>query len=101
MRAVSAGTLFESKKPQSSWPKYKNGWNADSATIANAKFKQLLFPVPVKESDLQTLCSQFNERYQTNYTLAELDRDGLNFRLRKLIDQSQKATAAAIQIADK
>jgi nucleoside phosphorylase len=78
VRAVSAGTLFESKKPQSSWPEYKNGWNANSAMIANAKFKQLLFPVPTKQSDLQALCSQFNQHYQTNYTLAQLDPDGLN-----------------------
>ena len=53
VRAVSAGTLFESKKPQSSWPEYKNGWNANSATIANAKFKQLLFPVPTLSDPAQ------------------------------------------------
>jgi nucleoside phosphorylase len=78
VRAVSAGTMFESKKQQSSWPEYKNKWTANSATIANAKFNQLLFPVPTKQSDLQALCSQFNQQYQTNYTLAQLDPDGLN-----------------------
>jgi len=37
-----------------------------------------LFPVPTKASDLQALCSQFNQRYGTNYTLAQLDPNGLN-----------------------
>jgi hypothetical protein len=78
VRAVSAGALFESKKPASSWPEYKNGWTANGATLANANFKQLLFPVPTKASDLETLCSQFNQQYHKAYTLSELDPDGLN-----------------------
>jgi hypothetical protein len=78
VRAVSAGTLFESKKPASSWPEYKNGWTANGATLANASFKQLLFPVPTKASDLETLCSQFNQQYHKTYTLSELDPGGLN-----------------------
>ncbi len=78
VRAVSAGTLFESGKPQPSWPEYKNGWSANGATMANAKFAQLLFPAPMKASDLQTLCSQFNQHYRTNYTVAELDPNGLS-----------------------
>ena len=78
VRAVSAGTLYESKKPASSWPEYKNGWTANGATLANANFKQLLFPVPTKASDLETLCSQFNQQYHKTYTLSELDPGGLN-----------------------
>ena len=61
-----------------SWPEYKNGWKASDATLENANFNQLLFPVPTKASDLQTLCSQFNQHYRTNYTLAQLDPNGLN-----------------------
>ena len=78
VRAVSAGTLFESGKPASSWPEYKNGWTANGATLGNANFKQLLFPVPTKTSDLQALCSQFNQQFHTNYTLSELNPNGLN-----------------------
>jgi hypothetical protein len=78
VRAVSAGTLYESGKPASSWPEYKNGWTANGATLGNANFKQLLFPVPTKTSDLQTLCSKFNQQFQTNYTLSQLDPDGLS-----------------------
>jgi nucleoside phosphorylase len=78
VRAVSAGTLFETGKPQSNWPEYKNGWTANGATLGNANFKQLLFPVPTKESDLQALCSQFNQHYRSDYTLTQLDPNGLN-----------------------
>ena len=79
VRAVSAGTLYESGKPASGWPEYKNGWTANGATLGNDKFNQLLFPVPTKESDLQTLASQFNRQYRNDYTLKQLDPDGLNF----------------------
>jgi len=78
VRAVSAGTLYESGKAQPSWPEYKNGWSANGATLSNPKFKQLLFPVPTRTSDLQALCAKFNQSYHTNYTLAELDPGGLN-----------------------
>jgi hypothetical protein len=78
VRAVSAGTLYESRKPASSWPEYKNGWTANGATLNNANFKKLLFPVPTKESDLQELCSQFNQHLHEDYELSELDPSGLN-----------------------
>lgn len=80
VRAVSAGTLFETGKPAPSWPEYKNGWTANGATLGNAKFDQLLFPVPTKAGDLQALCSQFNQRYHTDYTLAQLNPNGLKSR---------------------
>src|SRR6202167_5383849 len=78
VRAVSAGTLYKSGLSQPNWPEYKNSWTAGNAVMGNAKFKQLLFPVPTKASDLQALCSQFNQHYGTSYTLAQLDPDGLN-----------------------
>jgi nucleoside phosphorylase len=78
VRAVSAGTLYQSGKPQASWPEFKNEWTAGTATLLNAQFKQLLFSVPTKASDLQALCAQLNSQYGTNYTLAQLDPGGLN-----------------------
>jgi nucleoside phosphorylase len=78
VRAVSAGTLYKSGQPPANWPEYKNGWKANEKTLGNSNFKQLLFPVPTKAGDLQTLCSQFNQHYGTNYTLAQLDPSGLN-----------------------
>lgn len=78
VRAVSAGTLFESGQPQSKWPVYKDSWSGSNTTLANANFKKLLFAVPSKSSDLETLCSQFNQHYKTNYTLAQLDPNGLS-----------------------
>jgi nucleoside phosphorylase len=78
VRAVSAGTLYKSGQAQVSWPEYKNAWTASDATLGNVNFKNLLFPVPTKTSDLQALCSQFNQHYNSNYTLAQLDPNGLN-----------------------
>jgi nucleoside phosphorylase len=77
VRAVSAGTLYEPGKPSASWPEYSNQWKASDAILGSAAFKQLLFPVPTREDDLQALCSQFNRHYRTNYTLAQLDPNGL------------------------
>jgi nucleoside phosphorylase len=78
VRAVSAGTLFEKGKLSPAWPDYKNGWTANDATLNNANFKKLLFPVPTKASDLQALCSQFDQRYHAEYTLAQLNPGGVN-----------------------
>jgi len=78
VRAVSAGTLFEAGEPSENWPVYECGWKANDSTLANANFKQLLFPVPSKTSDLEAMASRFSQQYGTNYTLAQLDPDGLN-----------------------
>jgi len=78
VRASSAGTLFETGKAQSQWPEYSNGWTAPVATLDNPNFSKLLFPIPMTAADLQTLCARFNQNYKTNYTLAELDPNGLN-----------------------
>jgi hypothetical protein len=78
IRAVSAGTLFEPGQPSSNWPDYTNAWSANAATLGNENFARLLFAVPTKASDLQSLCTQFNQHYGTNYTLAQLDPNGLN-----------------------
>jgi nucleoside phosphorylase len=77
VRVVSAGTLYESGKPQASWPEYQNAWKGSNTLLSNAGFNKLLFAVPTRAGDLQKLCSQFNEQYHTQYTLAELDPDGL------------------------
>jgi hypothetical protein len=78
VRAVSAGTLFESGQPPSSWPDYKSGWKASGTVLQAAGFRKMLFPIPTRSADLQQLSSQFNRQYRTNYTLAPLDPDGLN-----------------------
>jgi nucleoside phosphorylase len=78
VRAVSAGTLYESGKPAAQWPDYSNGWVANDDVINNSNFSKLLFAVPVTAADLQAICTKFNAQYKTSYTLAELDPDGLN-----------------------
>lgn len=78
VRAVSAGTLYESGQPASSWPDYKNGWTANDAILDNAGLSKLLFPIPTTSSDLQILAASLNSEAGTDYTLAQLDPDGLN-----------------------
>jgi len=78
VRAVSAGTLYETGEPQADWPLYENAWQGSSAILTSASFKQLLFPVPTQTSGLETLCAQFNRQYGSSYTLSQLDPDGLN-----------------------
>ncbi len=78
VRAVSAGTLYEAGRPAASWPDYKNGWRANDALLADASLSRLLFPIPTTRGDLQTLVAGLNRASNTDYTLAQLDPDGLN-----------------------
>jgi hypothetical protein len=78
VRAVSAGTLYETGEAQVNWPLYKNAWHGGSSILTSASFNQLLSPVPTQTSDLETLCAQFNRQYGSSYTLSQLDPDGLN-----------------------
>jgi hypothetical protein len=77
VRAVSAGTLYETGKPQASWPLYENAWQGGNTVFTNANFGRLLFAVPTRTSDLDTLCAQFNRQYGSTYTLSQLDPGGL------------------------
>ena len=78
VRAVSAGTLYSAGQPPASWPEYRNGWTASGGVLGNPQFRRLMFPVPTRTGDLQKLCAQFNQHYGTNYTLAQLDPEGLS-----------------------
>jgi hypothetical protein len=96
VRAVSAGTLYEAGKPQADWPLYSNAWQGSNAILANASFNKLLFPVPSRSTDLQTLCTQFNKQQNSSYTLAQLDPDGLN--LGDPIPQIDNQTGSGISL---
>jgi hypothetical protein len=78
VRAVSAGTLFKKGEGPGSWPVYKNSWSAVDQILDSTGFAKLLFPVPTTASDLELLCTQFNQYYRTNYSLSDLDPGGLN-----------------------
>jgi hypothetical protein len=78
VRAVSAGTLYEAGKVQGSWPVYANGWSAAATVLHKAGLASLLLPVPTTEGDLQGLVTQFNSYYGSNYSIFDLDPDGLN-----------------------
>jgi nucleoside phosphorylase len=76
--AVHAGTLYENNQPQAAWPTYSNGWGANWSIIDKPQFSKLLLGVPTTESDLQTIASQFNAFYGTNYSLSDLNPGNLN-----------------------
>jgi hypothetical protein len=78
VRAVSAGTLYETGQPPADWPLYENAWQGGSTILTSANFNRLLFPVPTQTSALETLCTQFNRQYGSSYTLSQLDPGGLN-----------------------
>lgn len=65
-------------------PEFQAFWVASRSRlwtpIGLQAFAQILFPVPTTQSDLQSLCDQFNEYYQfpTPYTLGQLDVGGLD-----------------------
>jgi nucleoside phosphorylase len=77
VRAVSAGTLFESGAQPSQWPDYKNLWKAVGTTLGTPGFGELLFPIPATANDLKGICSQFNKFYSTGYQMSELDPNSL------------------------
>lgn len=95
VRAVSSGTLYEKGVAPGDWPVYKNSWSASGSVVDNANFAKLLFPIPTTASDLQSLCTQFNQYYQTKYSLSDLDPDGLNNgdALPKIDDQTGGAAS--------
>ncbi len=78
VRAVSAGTLYETGEPQADWPLYENTWQGGDSILTSANFNQLLSPVPTQTSDLEALCAQFNRQYGSSYSLSQLDPGGLN-----------------------
>ncbi len=78
VNVVHAGTLYESGKPESQWPNYSNSWAATWSIVNQSGFKKLLFPIPTTSSDLDSLGSQFNKFYNTNYPVNVLNVNNLN-----------------------
>lgn len=78
VNVVQAGTLYVENKPPSDWPNYTNDWKADWSIIDQETFKKLLFAIPTTESDLESLCEQFNQYYGTDYDLSKLNADNLD-----------------------
>ncbi|MBX7219252.1 MAG: hypothetical protein K1Y36_04850 [Blastocatellia bacterium] len=75
---VNGGTLYNAAEPQPDWPTYRNAWEPNTSVLWSPGFPGLLFPVPTTESDLQSLCQQFNQYYGTSYTLDQLNPGNLD-----------------------
>ena len=71
VRAVSAGTLYEQNIAPASWPVYQNSWTAIDTVLDTPGFTSLLLPIPTTATDLQSLCTQFNQYYSTSFSLSE------------------------------
>ena len=95
VRAVSAGTLYEQNIAPASWPVYQNSWTAIGTVLENQGFAGLLLPIPTTATDLQSLCTQFNQYYNASFSLSDLDPDGLNSgdRLPGIHNQTGGATS--------
>jgi nucleoside phosphorylase len=78
VNVVDAGTLYVTGEPQSKWKEYSNQWKPNWSIIQEAGFTKLLFPIPITQSGLESLCSQFNSHYGTNYSISELNVNNLN-----------------------
>ncbi|MEM9022127.1 MAG: hypothetical protein AAGB22_00200, partial [Bacteroidota bacterium] len=70
---TNAGALYSAKEPHHEWPVYANDWRANLGTVHQDDFNQLLFPIPTTEQDLEALVTQFNTKYKTDFTLADLN----------------------------
>jgi hypothetical protein len=75
----SAFTILRGRKGVADHPecpfKRRGREQARSPTIPNAS---LPFPIPTTTADLESLATQFNQYYKTDYSLADLDPDVLN-----------------------
>ena len=96
VRAVSAGTLYKAGQPAADWPDYRNGWTAATAILDHPGLARLLLPIPTTTADLETLAAGFNKQYRTDYTLAQLDPDGLN--LGDAVPQIHDQTGGAVSL---
>lgn len=78
VNTIHTGTLYEEGKPQNGWPVYSNAWRPSWSILERSGFSDLLFPIPIKKSDLKILAKAFNEHYGTDYPLSELNAKDLD-----------------------
>jgi hypothetical protein len=78
VNVTNAGTLAVSGQPPSQWPRFQSAWLADWTLAGSMDFAKLLLPVPTTQSDLTSVCGQFNSFYKSTYTLQQLDVDTLD-----------------------
>jgi len=76
---VNSGTFHPKKVDDpADWPVYANSWKADWSTVEHKGFKDLLFPVPTTEDDLESIVEQYNKFYEEKFTLKELNPGNVN-----------------------
>jgi nucleoside phosphorylase len=74
---VNAGTMYESGKQPSTWPKYASNYKPGWSVIDRAAFSSLLFAIPSTTTNLQSIADQFNSFYGSSYSLSDLNANGL------------------------
>ena len=77
INVVNAATMYSASEPSSSWTTYSNAFSPAWNVVQNSGFSSLLFPIPVTSTNLQTIATQFNDNYDTSYSVATLNVDGL------------------------
>ena len=70
-------------------------WFLPETGLGSLFIDHLLFSVPTTDADLNSLVTQFNQRYNTSFALADLDPDSLNRgdTTPKIADQTGGGTA--------
>lgn len=79
VRVVSGGKIYKSRQPQDKYPAYSSNWVARWDVLASQHFSKLLLPIPTTIDGLKSIINQFNKFSGTNYSLSDLDPNGLNF----------------------
>ena len=77
VNVVHAGALYDADETPSEWPVYGSDYAPDWHLIDANGFDALLVPIPATPDRLQALADAFNDHFGTDYTLADLDPDGL------------------------
>jgi nucleoside phosphorylase len=78
VNAVRAATMDEKTGSATSWPKYSSPWKAGWSTVSKGGFSKLLFPVPTTSADIDSIRTQFNSFYGSNFSMADLNPGNVN-----------------------
>lgn len=78
VNVVHSGTLYDAHESPDQWPTYTSSYTPDWSIVKEPGFSKLLFPVPADKKRVEMLKDEFNAHYGTDYSLSDLDPEGLN-----------------------
>jgi nucleoside phosphorylase len=78
VNVVNGATMYDQGKPKSEWKRYYNDYSPAWSIIDGKHFDSLLFTIQATDDNLQKLADEFNEHCGPDYSLCELNGDGLD-----------------------